>query len=190
LISTDDRLSAYLDGRSTTRLMEVSLNEVREGLMLGQSESDSRPVRALAACRAGFPPEMVGRLLDWKEFELFVAAVLRACGLVVEENVLLKRPRAQIDLVASGSSYTLVVDCKHWRRGMGLSALARCADAQLSRARRLRKNGGDFAPMVAVILTLTESGSRFVDGAAVVPVHTLRSFVDSIPEYRDLLEVV
>lgn len=142
---------------------------------------------ALSLCSLGVPAEAVSSALSWKEFESFCANLLRACGYDVRENVQLRRPGAQIDVVAFGASRTLSLDCKHWKRDTSLSTLAKFARAQLKRSALLRRTLSDARPIVSAILTLTEQRERFVEGVAVVPLHTIRSFVGSVEEYAELL---
>ncbi|MDV3244148.1 MAG: restriction endonuclease [Nitrososphaerales archaeon] len=170
---------------SPAKSMEL-LKRNRESLGVDCEPTDPG-LMALSLCSAGFSSETVSSLLTWREFEAFSANLLRASGYEVRENVRLLKPRAQIDLVALGPSVILSVDCKHWRRGTSRSALAKFARDQLKRNMLLRRTLSDSRPVVSVILTLTEQGERFVDGVAVVPLHTLRSFLDSVDEYMDVL---
>lgn len=133
-------------------------------------------------------PEEVSRLLSWREFEGLAGALLRAGGYDVRENVVLTKPRAQIDVVGYGTSFVLSVDCKHYRREPGPSALAKFALAQLKRSTLLRKKAAGSRPIISVILTISEPEGKFVDGVAVVPIRTLRSFLTTIDSYRDLLD--
>ncbi|MDV3293979.1 MAG: restriction endonuclease [Nitrososphaerales archaeon] len=150
----------------------------------------SRALVALALCRGGRRPEAVSASLSWREFESFCASLLKASGFEVTGNVSVRRPRAQIDVVAFGPSLILAVDCKHWRRESPHSALARFASAQLKRNALLRRTLSDPRPMVSAIVTLAEQRERFVDGVAVVPLHTLRSFLGSVEGHMDSLAVL
>jgi Restriction endonuclease len=190
LVLSDANLSRFVDGLFSNRRLDSALRDVRTDLPLESSFRNPRVLRALAACKAGVPQERIASLLDWKEFESFCADALRESGCEVEENIYLRKPRAQVDLLAKGLFFTLVVDCKHWSRQLGLSSLGRCAAAQIRRARLLRAQRGVSLPMVAVVLTLTESQERFVNGAAIVPIFALRSFVDGLPSYEELLELI
>jgi Holliday junction resolvase-like predicted endonuclease len=142
---------------------------------------------AMSLCSLGVPPEDVSSLLSWKEFESFCADLLRSAGLRVCENVRLRKPIAQIDIVAEGTSVVLSVDCKHWKRGASASALAKVAEDQNRRNELLRKTIPDAPPIISVIITLAQQPERFASGAAVVPLFALRSFLNSIDEYLGLL---
>ncbi len=144
---------------------------------------------ALALCRAGRSPESISGHLDWREFEKFCSSLFRAWGYAVRENVRLKRPRAQIDFLAAGDSVILSVDCKHWQRGHSASVLRKLALDQLRRSELLGRQLRDSRPIVSVILSLAEPEGKFVEGVAVVPVRTLRSFLGSLEAYTDHLEL-
>jgi len=142
---------------------------------------------AMSLCSLGVPPEAVSALLSWKEFEAFCADLLRAAGYDVRENVRLRKPTAQIDIVATGTSRVLSVDCKHWKRGASSSVLTKVAEDQRKRNELLRRASPGSPPIVSVILTLAQQEDRFMAGAAVVPLFALRSFLSSVDEYAELL---
>jgi Holliday junction resolvase-like predicted endonuclease len=139
---------------------------------------------AMTLCSIGVPPEDVSSLLSWKEFESFCADLLRAAGFAVRENVRLRKPTAQIDIVAEGASVVLSVDCKHWKRGASASALAKVAQDQHRRNESLRKTIPDAPPIISVVITFAQQPERFASGAAVVPLFALRSFLNSLDDYR------
>lgn len=146
-----------------------------------------RALVALALCMGGRRIEEVAASLDWREFESFSARVLGASGYRVRNNVVLRSPRAQIDLVATGLTYVLSVDCKHWRREHSPSALRDVAARQLKRSKLLRRVFPKARPIVSVILSFSASQGDFVEGVAVVPLRTLRNFLGSVESYSDLL---
>ncbi|MGD0395522.1 MAG: restriction endonuclease [Nitrososphaerales archaeon] len=143
---------------------------------------------ALDLIASGVPEEEAARSLTWKDFEGFCAQLLRASGYAVRENVYLSRPRAQIDLVATGPLFVINLDCKHWKRAPSRSALEGFALAQLRRSRLLRRNLDDPRPIISAILSFSESVGSFVQGVAVVPLRTLRDFLETVESYSGLLE--
>lgn len=150
----------------------------------------SRPLilRALLACRLGARPEEVAALLDWEEFEAFCADLLRSAGFQVRQDVRLRRPTAQIDIVARAPSVVLSIDCKHWKKGASPSVLEKVVLDQRKRNESLRKTIPDAPPIVSVVITFAQQDQRFVSGGAVVPLFALRSFLNSIDEYSDYLQ--
>lgn len=177
-------MAGELDDRAAAELEQLKLELYGDGGI----EESSRVLRAVLACAHGARLEDVARTLDWKEFESFCADLLRTRGFTVEENLVVLRPRAQIDILARSDLVTLAVDCKHWKRSMGGSEISKCASSQRRRARLLRAGTQDLKPIASVILLLAEEQPRFVGGAAIVSVRTLASFLDGIAGYSDLLE--
>ena len=143
---------------------------------------------ALGLIVSGVPEEEAARSLTWKDFEGFCAQLLRASGYAVRENVCLSRPRAQVDLVATGPLFVINLDCKHWKRAPSRSALEGFALAQLRRSRLLRRSLDNPRPIISVILSFSEFAGSFVQGVAVVPLRTLGDFLETIESYSGLLE--
>lgn len=169
-------------GSSLAQTLEEASQE------LGFSEEAASPVcMGYALLKLGTPTEEVSRLLSWRDFELLAAAILRASGYSVRENVVLTKPRAQIDVVAVGPSYVLSIDCKHYSRGNPPSSLARFARNQLRRSELLRKKKGGSRPIASVILSMSEPEGGFVEGVAVVPIRTLRDFLTGLESYGGML---
>ena len=185
---SDQRIERFLEGEDVSREALQALRSLEAELGAPLSPGGERILRAVAACAVGVPPESVARFLDWRGFEMFCASLLRSRGYSVTENINLTKPRVQIDLLARSRSLALLVDCKHWKHGMGASALIRAASAQTERAKVLRGRMRDVEPLVVVLLVLSNEQARFVDGAAVVPIYALGSFLSDIDAYSELLE--
>jgi hypothetical protein len=153
-------------------------------------DQSSPMLAALALCKLGTRPEEVCSSLDWREFERFCSGLLKASNYEVMEDVRLRRPRAQIDIVALCPSHLISIDCKHWMRRHSNSVLHRFAQEQLVRSSLLRLNGPDKRPIFTAILSFSQPSGEFVDGVAVVPIRTLRDFLGSIESYSGLLRTV
>lgn len=165
------------------------MDEARNELGLGEEDLLSPVCVAYALMKLRIQTEEVSRLLTWREFEGLAGALLRASGYEVRENVFLTKPRAQIDVVARGPSLTLCIDCKHYVREPGPSSIAKFAKAQLKRSAQLRRKVGGTRPIASVILSMSEPEGTFVEGVAVVPVRTLRSFLTNVDAYTEMLEL-
>ncbi len=181
-----DLLSMLVKKAGSKEAATQLLYRNRELLGIGCEATDPG-LLALSLCSMGVPPKSVSVLLSWKEFEAFSANLIRASGYQVRENVRFRKPTAQIDLVAIGPSLILSVDCKHWKRDVAPSTLAKLAADQLRRSELLRRTLSDRRQILSAILTLTEQTERFVGGVAIVTLHTLRDFLRSVEEYKDLL---
>ena len=166
-----------------------SLYSACEDLGLAEQAVLSPVCVAYALLKQTTRPEQVSRLLSWREFEQLAAALLRASGFEVKENMILTKPKAQIDAVAYGTSMILCVDCKHYRREPSAASLQKFAIAQLRRSGLLRKKTDDPRPIASVILSASEPEGGCVEGVAVVPIRTLRSFLTSLDSYTELFEL-
>lgn len=182
-------LEMFQARRRSASSRRAALLDACQDLGLGEAESASPVCVGYALLKAGAQPDEVSRLLTWQEFEQLSAALLEAGGYSVRKNVILTRPRAQLDIVATGASAILNVDCKHYRRGNSPSALARFAAGQLRRSALLRGRTHDPRPIASVILGMSEPEGRFVEGVAVVPVRTLRSFLTTIDSYLGSMDL-
>lgn len=152
--------------------------------------SPDEKLAGLALCSRGENVELVSRHLSWRDFEGFCTEVLRSKGYVVRENVVLRRPRAQVDVYAMSDSLSLAIDCKHWARVPGYLTLARLIEAQKARARRLRDTLDRAGPIAPVIVLVADGGARFVDGGAVVPIYALGDFLSNVEAFREMLDFV
>jgi hypothetical protein len=169
--------------------MYTALADACLDLGLDKDDVTSPVCVGYALLKMGAEPDEVSRLLTWRQFEQLSAALLRASGYSVMENITLTKPRAQLDVVAKGTSLLLNVDCKHYRRGNSPSALSKFAGDQLRRSTLLRKKIDDRRPIASVILSMSEPEGKFVRGVAVVPVRTLQNFLTTIDSYLGLLEL-
>jgi hypothetical protein len=175
--------------RPTPAGQRRSLDEACAELGFGEEDALSPICVAYALMKLRVQPEEVSRLLSWREFEGLAGALLRASGFEVRENVILTKPRAQIDVVAQGPSLTLSIDCKHYAREPGPSSLALFAKAQLKRSSLLSRKREGLKPIASVILSMSEPEGSFVEGVAVVPIRTLRSFLNNLDSYRPMLDL-
>ncbi len=182
---TERNLEAFLAGELYSLQEGDALQSVAGFLGLVDNAAASKVSRAVVAIREGVPAEVVSRHLDWKDFEGFCASLMAAKGFDVTRDLRLKKPRAQIDILARSPSIALIVDCKHWARERGPAGLSAVVEKQKNRALLLRKRMECLEPMAVVVLSLAEERARYVDGAAVVPVRTLGDFLDNVSGYSD-----
>lgn len=186
-MQSTSKLARFVRGEYTDVSLQRALASLSEGMGL-QDDSTSTVPRALLALKLGLHAECVSRLLNWRAFEAFCAQLLRRAGYSVQENVILSKPRTQIDIVARDTSIILSIDCKHWGHPLGGSSLAGMAASQLERSRRLRLSIGKARPpIVSVLLTLFDQPVRFAEGVAVVPVGAANDFLLSVNSHLGLL---
>ncbi len=189
MLDGGEQLIDVLRRRLGPKQAGLALSEAGTDMGLPEGDHTSPVCVAYSLLKLDFQPDEVSRLLSWQGFERLAGALIRASGYEVRNNVVLTRPKAQIDVVAYGASMVLCVDCKHYRREQGPSALRMVAQAQLRRSALLKEKSGDPRPVASVILSMSEPEGKFVEGVAVVPVRSLRSFLTSLDSYTGLLEL-
>ena len=136
----------------------------------------------------GFPIDEVSSALDWKDFEGLAAQILHAKDFAVMRNLILTKPRMEIDVVGIRLGYALLIDCKHWNK-YSLSSLRTAAKKQTERAKHyVEKTPGAIA--APVIVTLLQDKIDFVGNVPIVPILQLSSFVDEFYGNIDQMKTI
>jgi len=182
-VLTERNVEKFMIGELALDSYADRVRRVADAAGIAEPSANPRVIRAMVAMEAGVPPDYVARYLDWKDFEGFCARLMAARGFSVTLDLRLRRPRAQVDILARSSSIALLVDCKHWARERGQAGLSAVIEKQMARARLVRKAMKDLEPMAVVVLSLAEERPRFLGGAAVVPVRALGDFLDTVLGY-------
>ena len=133
---------------------------------------------AFTAITNGYPIEEVSECLDWRDFEGLVCHVLLENGFSVERNVILTKPRMEIDVIGVKLNVVILIDCKHWKR-MSNSALNEIVRKQGDRVRRYADEISDIMT-VPVIVTLHQEQISFINKVPIVPIMQLSSFLDEL----------
>jgi len=130
----------------------------------------------LLAIRMGAAVDEVSRSLDWKDFESLVAEILNSNDFEITRNLVLTKPRMEIDVVAVKSGVAILIDCKHWKR-TSQSAIKKTVKKQIERTKHyLTKERVQAA--VPAIVTLYQEEVRFVDKVPIIPIFQLGSFCE------------
>ncbi len=146
-----------------------------EGEQVYFEESDKLKTSILAISM-GAAIDEVSRLLKWQDFELLAAEILEKRDFDTTKNVILTKPRMQIDVVGIKSDVAILVDCKHWKN-MTQSALQSAVTKQIERAKQyLAKE--DVRAAIPAIVTLYQHDLQFIDRVPIIPIHQLDSFCD------------
>ncbi len=106
----------------------------------------------LLAIRMGASIDEISKLLDWKNFESLVAEILGSSDFETTRNVVLTKPRMEIDVVGIKSGVAILIDCKHWKR-LSRSSLERAVKKQIERTKHFLSKESIQAA-VPVIVTL------------------------------------
>ncbi len=143
---------------------------------------------AILALGGGAGMDEVAQRLGWKDFEGLVAEILNAANFEVVRNLVLKKPRMEIDVAGTRLGVSMLIDCKHWKR-IGAPAMRRIAARQAGRARHYVDSAyGETA--IPVIVTLYQDETGMVDGIPVVPITHFASFVDGFYGNMDGMAVI
>ncbi|ABK77935.1 conserved hypothetical protein [Cenarchaeum symbiosum A] len=178
-VSEEDFAAATKAGRADAARMLRALERAGIGRDAGDAfeftEGD-RLRAVMAALGQGAPVEEAAELIHWRDFEGLTAEILAENGFATMRNLMLKKPRMEIDVVGIRLGIALLIDCKHWRR-TGAAALRKVVQKQIGRTKHyVASTGGAVA--VPVLVTLHSEGIQMIDGAPVVPISAFQSFID------------
>ncbi|MBS3922539.1 MAG: hypothetical protein KGZ37_05250 [Nitrosarchaeum sp.] len=131
---------------------------------------------AIQLIKNGGPLDEISILLDWKDFEGLVAEILFSKNFAIIKNLILTKPRMEIDVIGIRLGVAMLIDCKHWKR-YSSSALSTAVEKQIERTKHyISKTPGAMA--VPVIVTLYQDKIDFIDRVPIVPVFQFSSFID------------
>ena len=124
----------------------------------------------------GLPMDEIAISLNWRDFEGLTAEILESKNFAIIKNLVLTKPRMEIDVVGIRLGIAMLIDCKHWKR-YSHSSLAETVKKQIARTKHyLSKTPGAIA--VPVIVTLYQDEINFIDKVPIVPIFQFSSFVD------------
>ena len=130
---------------------------------------------ALFAITLGATIEDVSEYLTWRDFEAITGIILEENGFDVTKNLVLTKPRMEIDVIGKKMNLALLIDCKHWKN-MSKSALDEIVKKQIERVKRYVADEDITA--LPVIVTLHQEGTQLVENVPIVPIMKLPSFLD------------
>jgi hypothetical protein len=124
----------------------------------------------------GYSIDDVSIALGWRDFEGLTAEILSEKNFAVLKNMMLTKPRMEIDVVGIRLGIAILIDCKHWKR-YSSSALSTAVKKQIERTKQyVAKTPGAIA--VPVIVTLYQDKINFIENVPIVPIFQFASFVD------------
>ena len=139
-------------------------------------DENDRLKSCLLAIRMGAPIDEISRSLSWKDFESLAAEILDGSEFETTRNLILTKPRMQIDVVGVKSDVAILIDCKHWKRA-SQSSLEKAVKKQIERAKRFIKSQNVVAAIPAIV-TLYQEEMRFINKVPIIPIFQLRSFCE------------
>ena len=132
--------------------------------------------------------EQVSERLDWKDFEGLVAQILEEKGFATIKNMILTKPRMEIDVVGINHGIAMLIDCKHWKK-LSQSSLNTIVEKQIKRVKHYVSKTNE-AIAVPIIVTLYHEQINFINRVPIVPVQQLSSFIDEFYGNLDKVKTI
>ena len=142
---------------------------------------------ALFAINLGADLEDVSEYLNWKDFESLTGIILEEKDFEVTKNLILTKPRMEIDVIGKKMDIALLIDCKHWKN-MSKSALDEIVKKQVERVKHFVSIENMSA--LPVIVTLHQETIQFIGNVPIVPIMKLSSFLDEFAGNLDSLKSI
>lgn len=170
-------------------LNELVKNEIgsREDELFNFSSGD-RLKSALLILKKGATIDEISEHIDWKDFEGLVAEILVSKNFGTIKNLILTKPRIEIDVIGIKMGVAMLIDCKHWKR-TSTSAIQDAVEKQIARTKRyVSQTQGAIA--IPAIVTLYEEKVSFINKVPIVPIQKFSSFVDEFYGNLDQIKVI
>ncbi len=136
----------------------------------------------------GLPIDEVSIALNWKDFEGLTATILMSKDFAVIKNLILTKPRMEIDIIGIRLGIAILIDCKHWKR-YSISSLTTVVKKQIKRTKHyVAKTQGTIA--VPVIVTLYSDKVNFIENVPIVPIFKFSSFIDEFYGNLDQMKTI
>jgi len=186
----DFGIVAEIDQISAKEILNVLIaNKIGsfDGEIINFNQGDKLKA-ALFAIEQGAPIEEISTHLNWRDFEGIVAEILQSKDFSIIKNLVLKKPRMEIDVIGVNHGISLLIDCKHWKR-LSQSALREIVRKQVERVKHyVAKTKGTIA--VPAIVTLYQEELSFIDKVPIIPILQFSSFVDEFYGNLDELKTI
>jgi len=151
-------------------------------------EDDDKLKIVVELLEKGLPIDEISIALDWKDFEGLTAAILASKDFEVIKNLILTKPRMEIDIIGVRLGITILIDCKHWKR-YSISSLAIVVKKQIKRTKHyVAKTHGAIA--IPVIVTLYRDKVDFIENVPIVPIFQFASFIDEFYGNIDQMKTI
>ena len=186
----DFSVASEMDEFSAKELLQIFLQNgigvLDENIV--EFQNSDRIKASIFAIRNGATIEDVSEFLSWQNFEELVSRVLDENGFIVQKNLILTKPRMEIDVVGVKLGISILIDCKHWKR-MTQSALNDIVNKQVERVKRYVEKT-ESTSAIPVIVTLHQEKINFVNKVPIVPVMQLSSFLDEFYGNLDKMKTI
>ena len=186
----DFSVASEMDEFSAKELLQIFLQNgigvLDENIV--EFQNSDKIKASIFAIRNGATIEDVSEFLSWQNFEELVSRVLDENGFIVQKNLILTKPRMEIDVVGVKLGISILIDCKHWKR-MTQSALNDIVNKQVERVKRYVEKT-ESTSAIPVIVTLHQEKVNFVNKVPIVPVMQLSSFLDEFYGNLDKMKTI
>ena len=136
----------------------------------------------------GLPIDEISIALNWRDFEGLTATILMSKDVAVIKNLILTKPRMEIDIIGVRLGIAILIDCKHWKR-YSVSSLSTVVKKQIERTKHyVKKTPG--ANSVPVIVTLYQDKVDFIQNVPIVPIFQFSSFIDEFYGNLDQMKTI
>ena len=143
---------------------------------------------AISLLEKGYPIDEISVALEWRDFEGLTAEILSEKNFAVIKNMMLTKPRMEIDVVGIRLGIAILIDCKHWKR-YSTSSLTSAVKKQIERTKKyVEKTQGAIA--VPVIVTLYQDKVNFIENVPIVPIFQFSSFIDEFYGNIDQMKTI
>jgi hypothetical protein len=143
---------------------------------------------AVSLLEKGYPIDEISIALNWRDFEGLTAEILSSKNFAVLKNLMLTKPRMEIDVVGIRLGIAVLIDCKHWKR-YSQSSLSTAVKKQIERTKQyVEKTSG--ATAVPVIVTLYQDKINFIENVPIVPIFQFSSFIDEFYGNIDQMKTI
>lgn len=168
-------------------LVDQGIGQLSDGSVVFSSKDKLETI--LLAMNKGCDPERLSKKIQWKDFELFTSQLIESAGYSFERNVVLTKPRIQIDVIGYYQKIALLIDCKHWMKIHGFN-IAKFSSNQIRRAEIFLEKRKDIESAIPIIVTLYEYNCNFFDRVPIVPISKFKEFLQNFPFYLDRLHLI
>ena len=143
---------------------------------------------AVVLLEKGLPIDEISVALDWKDFEGLTGAILASKDFAVIKNMILSKPRMEIDVIGIRLGIAILIDCKHWKR-YSTSSLTAAVKKQIERTKHyVKKTPGAIS--IPVIVTLYQDKVDFIESVPIVPIFQFSSFIDEFYGNIDQMKTI
>lgn len=144
---------------------------------------------SLLSLQLGCDIQECSKLLSWKDFEYFTSELLSLFEYQTKVNIILSKPRAQLDVIGIKNDFAITIDCKHWKYS-NKTTLTIYAEKQIRRTMLWLEREKKITQALPIIITLDNATFKFINGVPVVPILTLKSFLKEFDKHDESILLI